>query len=125
MYAAISDRYAGFVRRDRAAFALKMADYSSDGAQGFLYKETEETIGYCVYYEKDGVRGEEVLSLGSYEPILHELQRISQARRVNAKLPPDVEAEGELLAQNVMLAPEDVWQAMEGSGRPWFCVDEY
>ena len=125
VYSVMADRYTGFVRRDREAFRLKMADYASDGAQGFLLEEAGEAVGYCVYFEKDHIYGEEVLSLGSYGPMLHELKRIAAGRNVCAKLPPDSDAEGEIQPQNVMLAPDAIWQAMEQTGRPCFCVDEY
>ena len=125
VYASIADRYAGFARRDREAFRLKMADYASDEAKGFLLTEAGETVGYCVYFDKEDIYGEEVLSLAGYGPLLHELQRIAGLRPVSAKLPPDADAPGEILPQNVMLAPEDIWNTMAGSGRPCFCVDEY
>ena len=80
---------------------------------------------YCVYFDKEYVYGEEVLSLKEYGPILHELQHLSDHRSVSAKLPPDAEGTGEIRAQNVMLASEDIWRAMEGSKHPCFCVDEY
>lgn len=125
VYASLADRYAGFVRRDRDAFRLKMADYASDGAKGFLLTVAGETVGYSVYFEKEGVYGEEVLSRRGYGPLLQELRRIAGDRRVSAKLPPDADATGEIRAQNVMLASDDIWQAIETAGRPCFCVDEY
>lgn len=125
VYSIMADRYAGFVRRDREAFRLKMADYAADGARGFLLEEAGEAVGYCVFFEKEDVYGEEVLSLSAYGPILHELKRIAGNRSVCAKLPPDADAPGEVLPQNVMLAPEEVWKAMEEADRPFFCVDEY
>ncbi len=125
VYGAVSDRYTGFVRRDRDAFRLKMADYASDGAKGFLLEQAGETVGYCVYFEKDGVYGEEVLSLGEYGPMLHELQRIAGGRETGAKLPPDAHGPGEIRAQNVMLATDDVWRAVKAAVHPCFCVDEY
>ena len=125
MYSAVADRYAGFVRRDREAFRLKMADYASDGAKGFLLQEAGRTIGYCVYFHKEDVYGEEVLSLDGYGPLLHELKRAAGDRAVSAKLPPDADMPGEIRAQNVMLAPPDIWQAMEDAHRPCCCVDEY
>ena len=125
VYASASDRYAGFVRRNRDAFRLKMADYAADGAKGFLLMEAGEAVGYCVYFDKEDVYGEEVLSLSGYGPILHELRRIAKDKEVRAKLPPDADAPGEIRPQNVMLAPDAVWQAMEAAGRPCFCVDEY
>lgn len=125
VYSSIADRYSGFVRRDRAAFRMKMADYASDGARGFLLMEAGETVGYCVYFENDDVYGEEVLSLVGYGPVLHELQRIAGGKPVLAKLPPDADASGEIRPQNVMLAPEEIWKAMETARKPCFCVDEY
>jgi len=125
VYSTIAHRYTGFVRRDRAAFRLKMAEYASDGAQGFLLRQAGETVGYCVYFEKEKVYAEEVLSLGQYGPLLHELQRIAGAKPVAAKLPPDVDEVGEIRPQNVMLAPESIWQAMNDISRPCFCVDEF
>ena len=125
VYTAMSDRYTGFVRRDREAFHQKIADYGSDDARGFLLEEAGMTVGYCVYFEKEEVFGEEVLSLTSYSPLLHELKRIAGNKGVSAKLPPDADMPGQILPQNVMLASEDIWQAIENAGRPWFCVDEY
>ena len=125
VYSAISNRYSGFVRRDLAAFRLKMAEHASDGAKGFLLAKAGKTVGYCVYFDKDEIYGEEVLSLAGYGPILHELQRIAGTRPVAAKLPPDVDAPGEIRPQNVMLAPESIWQAMHDIPRPCFCVDEF
>lgn len=125
VYSAISHRYSGFVRRDRVAFHRKMAEYASDGARGFLLTEAGETVGYCVYFDKEEIYGEEVLSLAGYGPILHELRRIAGARSVAAKLPPDVDAPGDIRPQNVMLASEEVWRAMEYPSRPCFCVDEF
>ena len=125
MYTAATGRYAGFVRRDRAAFGLKMADYASDGAKGFLLQEAGETVGYCVYFDKDDVYGEEVLSLSDYGPLLHELKRLALGRNVCAKLPPDANAIGQVRAQNVMLAPDHLWQMMASLDQPCFCVDEY
>ena len=125
VYTSLEDRYAGFVRRDREAFRLKMADYASDGGKGFMIEEAGETVGYCVYFEKEGIYGEEVLCLTGYDPILRELQRISYGRDLCAKLPPDADAPGELRPQNVMLAPHDIWTAMERTDLPRFCVDEY
>lgn len=125
VYTAMADRYTGFVRRDRDAFRRKMADYASDGGQGYLLEEAGEIVGYCVCFDKEEVRGEEVLSLSGYGPLLHELKRIAGTKSVSAKLPPDADMQGEILPQNVMLAPEDIWHAMEKVGRPWFCVDEY
>ena len=125
VYSTIADRYTGLVLRDRDAFHLKMEDYRSDGARGFLMQKTGETVGYCVYFDKEDVYGEEVLSLKEYGPILHELQRLSPHKSVSAKLPPDADGAGEIRAQNVMLASEDIWRAMEGSKHPCFCVDEY
>jgi hypothetical protein len=125
VYSAIADRYAGFVRRDRAAFRLKMEDYASDGAKGFLMQEAGRIVGYCVYFDKEEVQGEEVLSLTGYGPLLHELKRIAQNKNVYAKLPPDADREGEIRPQNVMLAPDAVWKAIKTSGLPAFCVDEY
>lgn len=125
VYAAIADRYTGFVRRDRAAFRLKMADYAADDARAFLLREGEKTVGYCIYYDKGEVYGEEVLSFRAYGPILCELQRIADIKPVSAKLPPDADAPGEVLPQNVMLAAADIWQKMKASDRPCFCVDEY
>lgn len=125
VYSSMADRYAGFVRRDREAFRQKMADYASDDARAFLLEEAGKTVGYCVYFDKEDVYGEEVLSLNGYGPILHELQRLAGSRPVSAKLPPDADARGEVRPQNVMLASEEIWQAMERSGRPCFCVDEY
>ena len=125
VYSSIADRYAGFVRRDREAFHLKMMDYKSDNAKGFLLTEAEEAVGYCVYFDRDDVCGEEVLSLTGYDPLLHELKRFAGMRSVSAKLPPDADAPGEIRPQNVMLAPEEIWRAMTACGRPCFCVDEY
>ena len=125
VYSIIADRYTGFVRRDRDTFHRKMADYASDGAKGFLLEEAGKTVGYCVYFEKEDVYGEEVLSLTGYRPLLHELKRIAGERSVCAKLPPDADVPGEVLPQNVMLAPEEIWRAMEAVQRPCFCVDEY
>ena len=125
VYSSIADRYTGFVRRDRAAFRSKMAEYASDGAQGFLLQKAGETVGYCVYFDKDGVQGEEVLSLEGYGPVLHELQRIAGTRPVVAKLPPDANAAGEVRPQNVMLASDEIWQTMHHQTLPCFCVDEY
>lgn len=125
IYASIAQRYAGFARRDRAMFHLKMADYAADGARGFLLIEAGEAVGYCVFFDRDDVYGEEVLSLTGYGPILHELQRIAGGRSVFAKFPPDADTPGEIKSQNVMLAPDTIWNAMEASGRPCFCVDEY
>lgn len=125
VYSTISNRYAGFVRRDRESFRLKMADYGADGAKSFLLTEAGETVGYCVYFDKENVYGEEVLSLSSYGPLLHELKRIAGARSVFAKLPPDANAMGKIRAQNVMLASEDIWQTLQAADRPCFCVDEY
>ena len=125
VYSSIADRYAGFVRRDREAFLRKMADYASDCAKGFLLMEAGKAVGYGVYFEKEGVYAEEVLSLAGYGPILCELQRLAGSKPVSAKLPPDADAPGEIRPQNVMLAPEEIWQAMTACGRPCFCVDEY
>ena len=125
VYTAATGRYAGFVRRDRAAFGLKMADYASDGAKGFLLQEAGETVGYCVYFDKDDVYGEDVLSLSDYGPLLHELKRLALGRNVCAKLPPDANAIGQVRAQNVMLAPDHLWQMMASLDQPCFCVDEY
>ena len=125
VYTVLSDRYDGFVRRDRAAFHLKMADYASDGAKGFLLEEAGKTVAYCICFVNEDVYGEEVLSLTSYGPILHELQRIAGGKSVTAKLPPDADAAGEIRPQNVMLAPEDIWAKLTASGQPRFCVDEY
>ena len=125
VYSIMADRYAGFVRRDRESFRLKMADYAVDGARSFLLEEAGETVGYCVFFEKENVYGEEILSLSGYGPILQELKRIAGNRSVCAKLPPDADAPGEVLPQNVMLASEEVWKAMEEADRPFFCVDEY
>lgn len=125
VYSSIADRYAGFVRRDREAFLRKMADYASDGAKGFLLMEAGKAVGYGVYFEKEGVYAEEVLSLAGYGPILCELQRLAGSKPVSAKLPPDADAPGDILPQNVMLASEEIWRAMTACGRPCFCVDEY
>ncbi len=125
IYSALTDRYAGFARRDRASFRMKMADYASDAARGFLLEEAGRAAGYCIYFEKEEVYAEEVLSLTGYGPILHELRRIAGNRPVSAKLPPDADATGEVRPQNVMLAAEDIWQTMQTSGKPCFCVDEY
>lgn len=125
IYASISRRYVGFALRDREAFHLKMADYAADGAKGFLLEQGGETVGYCAYYDTEEVYGEEVLSLTGYGPILHELKRIAGGRLVSAKLPPDSDAPGEVLPQNVMLASEKIWRALKASRYPWFCVDEY
>lgn len=125
VYSALADRYTGFVRRDRASFRLKMADYASDGARAFLLREAGEAVGYCVCFDAEEVCAEEVLSLTGYGPILHELQCIAAGRPVSAKLPPDADAPGEVRPQNVMLASEAIWQAMEQTGSPCFCVDEY
>ena len=125
VYTAVSRRYTGFVCRDRGSFRRKMADYASDGAQAFLLKQAGETAGYCIFFDKQDVHGEEVLSLTEYGPLLGELKRIAGGKRVCAKLPPDAEAPGQVLAQNVMLAPEHIWQDMEATGLPCFCVDEY
>ena len=122
---AMADRYAGFARRDRAAFHLKMADYASAEAKGFLMQEAGEIVGYCIYFDTEEVVGEEVLSLTEYGPILHELKRIAGSKNVSAKLPPDVDAAGEIRPQNVMLASEEIWRTMQQSDRPCFCVDEY
>lgn len=125
VYAAAADRYAGFVRRDRTEFHRKMADYAADGAKGFLMHAAGKTAGYCIYFEKEGIWGEEVLSLDGYGPILHELRRIAEGREAAAKLPPDADAPGEIRPQNVMLASEDIWERMAVCGLPCFCVDEY
>lgn len=125
VYSAVADRYSLFVRRDGEAFRLKMADYASDGAKGFLLQESGRTVGYCVYFHKEDVYGEEILSLDGYGPLLYELKRAAGDRAVSAKLPPDADMPGEIRAQNVMLAPPDIWQAMEDAHRPCFCVDEY
>ena len=125
VYSIIADQYTGFVRRNRDAFHRKMADYASDDAKGFLQEEAGEAVGYCVYFEKEDVYGEEVLSLTGYGPMLHELKRIAGERSVCAKLPPDADEPGEVLPQNVMLASEEIWMAMEAVQRPCFCVDGY
>ena len=125
VYAAMADRYTGFVHRDRDGFLLKMADYAADDARGFLFREAGKTVGYCVYFAKEEVNGEEVLSLTGYGPMLQELRCIARERPVSAKLPPDADVPGEVGPQNVMLAPDDIWRAMEASGKPCFCVDEY
>lgn len=125
VYSFMTRRYVGFALRDRDAFRLKMADYAADGAKGFLLEQAGETVGYCVYFDKEEVYGEEVLSLAGYGPLLYELKRIAGGRPVSAKLPPDADGSGEVRPQNVMLAPEEIWKAMEASGRPCFCVDEY
>ena len=125
IYQQAASQYAGFALRDRNAFHLKMEDYRSDGAKGFLFMEAGRPMGYAVYFEEKGIYGEEVLSLGEYGPLLRELNQLAQGQQAAAKLPPDVETAGEIRVQNVMLADEDIWAAMTGSGRPWFCVDEY
>ena len=125
IYSAMAGRYSAFVRRDRGAFHLKMSDYASDGAKAFMTTEAGEAVGYCVYFEKEEIYAEEVLCLGEYGPILHELKRIASERNLSAKLPPDADAPGEIRPQNVMLAPEDIWEALRRAGRPCFCVDEY
>ena len=125
IYASISQRYTGFALRDRDAFRLKMADYAADGAKGFLVKQAGEIVGYCVYFDKEEVYGEEALSMTGYGPILQELKEIAGDKPVSAKLPPDADVEGEVVPQNVMLAPEKIWKAIQASGRPCFCVDEY
>ena len=125
IYTRISHRYSGFVCRDYDAFCLKMADYASDDAHMFMLEQEGEIVGYCVYFEKEDVWAEEVLSLTEYGPLLHELKRLAGDRRATAKLPPDANAPGQVLAQNVMLAPAHIWRAMDGSDRPCFCVDEY
>ena len=125
VYSSVADRYTGFVRRDREAFHRKMGEYASDAAQGFMLRQAGKTVGYCVYFDKDDVQGEEVLSFEGYGSILHELQRVAGTRPVAAKLPPDADAVGEIRPQNVMLAPESIWQAINDSSRPCFCVDEF
>ncbi len=125
VYTAAASRFAAFECRDREAFRLKMADYASDGANGFLLEEAEETVGYCVYFDKEYVYGEEVLSLAGYGPLLWELKRLADGREVCAKLPPDADAAGEIRPQNVMLAPDEIWEAMASCALPCFCVDEY
>jgi len=125
VYQRAASRYAGFVLRDREAFRLKMSDYGSDGAKGFLLMEAGEAVGYCVYFEKEDVYAEEVLSLTAYGPVLGELSRRAKGRKVAAKLPPDAEAAGEIRVQNVMLADEDIRRALEEGDKPRFCVDEY
>lgn len=125
IYRRIAEKYDGFVLRDRDAFHLKMEDYRADGAKGFMLEQGGQAIGYAVCFDKADVFGEEVLSLGAYGPLLHELSRLANGREVGAKLPPDVEAAGEMRVQNVMLADEDIWAALETSGAPRFCVDEY
>ena len=110
---------------EQELFRLKMADYAADDAGAFLLREAGKTVGYCVYFAKEEVYGEEVLSLTDYGPLLHELRRIAGDRPASAKLPPDADAPGEVRPQNVMLAPDDIWRAMEASGKPCFCVDEY
>ena len=125
VYSALADRYTAFACRDRQAFHLKMADYGSDGAKGFLLREAGKTIGYCIYFETEAVCGEEVLSLGAYGPILQELKRVAGKKGVRAKLPPDVPVEGDILPQNVMLASEEIWRTLKAVNRPCFCVDEY
>ena len=125
IYSALSFRYAGFAIRDQDSFHLKMEDYASDGAGSFMVEENGETVGYCIYFEKEGVYGEEVLSLKGYGALLHELKRIALGKNVTAKLPPDADAEGKVMTQNVMLAGDDIWEALESSGLPRFCVDEY
>ena len=125
VYAALVDRYTGFVRRDPEAFRLKMADYRSDGGKGFMLELDGAAVGYCVYFEKEEVHGEEVLSLDEYGPLLYELRYRAGGRNVFAKLPPDADVPGEVMPQNVMLAPREIWQAMEAVGRPCFCMDEY
>ena len=125
IYSAMADRYSAFVRRDRGTFRLKMADYASDGAKAFMTTEAGEAVGYCVYFEKEEIYAEEVLCLGEYGPILHELKRIASEKSLSAKLPPDADVPGDIRPQNVMLAPEDIWEALRRAGRPCFCVDEY
>ena len=125
IYSALSSNYTAFALRERDSFHLKMEDYKSDGAGSFMVEEGGEIVGYCIYFDKDAVCGEEVLSLNGYGAILYELKRISGGKSVAAKLPPDADAEGEVLTQNVMLAENDIWKAMELSNRPRFCVDEY
>lgn len=117
-------RYSGSVIRSRAEFALKMADYDSDGGRGFMALDKGEPVGYAVYFSNAGVYGEEVLSLGSYEPILFRLKELAGNLPAKAKLPPDAAAEGEIRPQNVMLAPKSVLDNLR-SGAPRFCVDEY
>lgn len=125
IYQRMSARYAGFAMRSPEAFHQKLQDYFTDGAEGFMMYAQGSPVGYCVYYDGDSVYGEEVLSLSSYGPLLHELRVRAGGRQASAKLPPDAEAEGEVRPQNVMLAPEWVWTAMEKGGLPCFCVDEY
>lgn len=125
VYAELSKRYSCFVRRDRMSFHLKMEDYYSDGAKGFLLEEAGETAGYCIYFEGEDVHGEEVLSVAGYSPILFELKRIAEGKEVYAKLPPDADMPGVIRTQNVMLASEVIWQAVNASNHVCFCVDEY
>ena len=115
VYAAMADRYTGIVHRDRDAFRLKMADYASDGARASCSGGGEDRGLLRLLRQGGGLRGGGPVPARLRSPA-HELQRIAGERSASAKLPPDADAPGEIRPQNVMLAPEDIWQAMEPPG---------
>lgn len=125
VYAGLLDRYTGFALRSRDEFRRKMADYACDGGQGCMLMEQGRAIGYAIYYMGERLQAVEVLSLGTYAPLLHHLQQLCKGHAIEAKLPPDVPVKGETVPQNVLLASPEVWQKIHNSKQPCFCVDEY
>jgi len=101
-YQQVMGRYSGSVSRTMADFALKFADYASDGAKCLVVALKGELRGYAVYYTlKQKIHAEEIVALSGadYRLLLDGLMSTAQGKQLHAKLPPDS-------LQDVTLAPE-------------------
>ena len=126
VYEALTNRYLAFSVRDAASFLLRTEELLTDGDRAVVYKEGGRPYAYCFYrVEGDTVFCDEILSLSGYAPVLSSVLRLSGARRILAKLPPDAGLDGERRVQNIMLAPEPVYRLFDGPGALRYSLDEY
>lgn len=111
-YQRVMSGYSGIVSRTMADFALKFADYASDGAKCIAVASQEEVRGYAVYYTmKQKIHAEEVIALSDsdYRLLLEGLKSIAVGKQLHAKLPPDALQGQELLPEEqIRLAPQGV-----------------
>lgn len=92
-------RYSGMIARSRADYALKCADYASDGARCLLLREDGRAAAYCIYFPRqDALEGEECVAGDalSYARLCRAMAALAAPQRaLSMKLPDDAgEIEG-------------------------------
>ncbi|MDD3400936.1 MAG: GNAT family N-acetyltransferase [Eubacteriales bacterium] len=133
LYANIMRNYFGSIVREEAAFAFKMEDYLSDDAKIVMSQD-----GYAVYFVRDNeVYVDEMLCSNDYLPLLCAIIQ-KEKLPLSAKLPPDLDLQGEVRPMCVFAATDQnectteelqrklgYITAKGSKSRQCFCIEEY